>query len=260
MNRATKLLVIFALIIFLVWALEVNAMAWQAKPTGSYRIGSTEWINNQQEICAMLLKVDSPWTPEAVTGMMGNMQGESGMNPWRWQNDKYDPTLQMGYGLYGFTPASKYIGNPVAVKLPGYGPNLSTDKITAGASARDGAAQVAYMDAGNVGWVSSAWRTYWDKDTYADLYAMSQIYLRQYGNGTRITFEEFKSVDDVAAATWFFLACFEGPAVPNYSVRLDLAEEIAPYVGASNKIPAWLLFSFKKGGIYSGVYSWRGFA
>lgn len=260
MNNLTKILVILSIMFFMVWAMEVTAMAWQAKPTGGYAIGSTAWINNQQEICAMLLKPDSPWTPEAVTGMMGNMQGEGGMNPWRWQNDSYDPTLQMGYGLYGYTPASKYIGNSVAVKLPGYGPNLSTTGITAGASATDGAAQVAFMNNGNVGWVGTAWRTYWDKDTYANLYAMSQRYLQQYGDGTRITFEQFKEIDDVAAATWFFLACFEGPAVPNYSARLSYAERIAPYVGTSDKIPAWLLFSFKKGGIYSGVYAWRGFA
>lgn len=235
-----------------------KAMAWQAKPTGAYTIGSTSWINNTNEICAQLLTPDSPWTPEAVTGMLGNVQGESGMNPWRWQNDKYDPSHAMGYGLFGYTPASKYIGNPVAEKLPGYGPNLSTSGITQGASARDGAAQLTYMDNGNVGWMSTAWRTYWEPTEYPELYQLRQRYLDQYGTNGRITFEEFKSVDDYEAATFFFLACFEGPAVPNYQVRLNLAEQIAPYVGASKKFPAWLLFAYQKGGIYNGPYSWRG--
>lgn len=239
--------------IFVIWGNQ--AMAWQAKPSGGYSIGSTPWENNVNEICAQLLTPDSPWTPEAVTGMLGNVQGEGGMNPWRWQNDSYDPTHKMGYGLFGYTPASKYIGNSVAVKLPGYGPNLSTTKITAGASARDGAAQVTFMDDGNVGWMSSCWRTYWDPDTYPDLYELRGEILKKYGNGSQVTFQQFKQCEDLEACTFMFLACFEGPAVPNFSARMAYAERIQPYVGESHKFPAWLLFAYKKGGIYHGVWT-----
>ena len=249
-----SIIIFFAVLGIAIWRCP-HAMAWQAKPSGGYSIGSPPWENNVSEICAQLLKADSPWTPESVTGMLANVQGEGGMNPWRWQNDSYDPTHRMGYGLFGFTPASKYIGNSIAVKLPGYGPNLSTTTITTGASARDGAAQVEFMNEGNVGWVSSCWRTYWDPDDYPELYQLRQSCLDRYGNGSTISFNQFKECTDYADATFIFLACFEGPAVPNYSARLNYAEQIAPFVGASNRFPAWLLFAFRKGGIYHGIYN-----
>ena len=39
--------------------------------------------------------------------MMGNAYGESGWNPWRWQNDTYN--VNNGYGLFQYTPASGYL-------------------------------------------------------------------------------------------------------------------------------------------------------
>lgn len=49
----------------------------------------------------------SGWTIEAVSGMLGNMQSESTINPGIWQNlDPSNPEL--GYGLVQWTPSTKY--------------------------------------------------------------------------------------------------------------------------------------------------------
>ena len=48
------------------------------------------------------------WTPEAVAGLLGNMQSESGIIADRWESDKVGD-LARGYGLVQWTPATKYI-------------------------------------------------------------------------------------------------------------------------------------------------------
>lgn len=52
--------------------------------------------------------VSSGWTPEAVAGILGNMQHESSINPGRWQSDRVG-NLNGGYSLVQWTPASNYI-------------------------------------------------------------------------------------------------------------------------------------------------------
>lgn len=48
------------------------------------------------------------WTPEAIAGLLGNMEWESSINPGRWQSDR-PGALSSGYSLTQWTPASKYI-------------------------------------------------------------------------------------------------------------------------------------------------------
>lgn len=48
------------------------------------------------------------WSEEAVCGMLGNMQSESGIIADRWENDDAN-NLNGGYGLVQWTPATKYI-------------------------------------------------------------------------------------------------------------------------------------------------------
>lgn len=50
---------------------------------------------------------ENGWTIQAVSGMLGNMQSESTINPGIWQNlDPSNPEL--GYGLVQWTPSTKY--------------------------------------------------------------------------------------------------------------------------------------------------------
>ena len=48
------------------------------------------------------------WTPQAVCGMLGNMETESTINPGIWQNLDAGNT-SLGYSLVQWTPATKYI-------------------------------------------------------------------------------------------------------------------------------------------------------
>ena len=48
------------------------------------------------------------WTPEAIAGLLGNMQHESAINPGRWQSNKVG-AMSSGYSLVQWTPATKYI-------------------------------------------------------------------------------------------------------------------------------------------------------
>lgn len=48
------------------------------------------------------------WTVEAVSGMLGNMSSESGVNPGIFQSLKW-MNMSGGFGLTQWTPATKYI-------------------------------------------------------------------------------------------------------------------------------------------------------
>ena len=55
---------------------------WHAKPMGSYSMKSTEGNDNACLICSRLM-LDFGWTLEACCGMLGNIAGEGGLNPWQ---------------------------------------------------------------------------------------------------------------------------------------------------------------------------------
>ena len=218
-------------------------MAWQAKPHGYYGINSNEGHDNIDQIWNQM-QADN-YTTEAAAGAMGNVYAESGLNPWRWQSDTVN--LHAGYGLFQYTPASGYIN------LPGTTPNMSTTSVTPGASASDGARQVDCFLTNELGkWVSTAWRSYWDPTQYASLYAKRNQWLQQWGSGGHISMSEFAAITDLEAATFFFLACFEGPRVPSLGIRYSYAQTILDYLGGGGggggggNIKAWLLLKAKR--------------
>lgn len=193
-------------------------MSWNAKPSGGYTSMSLPWTQNVTEINNYLNSASYALTAQA--GLIGNAAWESGLNPWRWQGDSYNQSL--GYGLFQFTPGRDYITQCSGVS--GYGPNLSVTQITDGASPEDGLAQLRVMNSNQLGkWVSSCWRSYWDKTKYEVLYSLRTKILNQYGNGTTLSLSQFKTISLVEDATFAFMACFEGPAVPNLDDRYNLA-------------------------------------
>lgn len=193
-------------------------MAWHAKPAGAYTLGSADWIDNLN----MIIGLCPGWTAEAIAGMAGNMQHESGLNPWRWEGDSVGAIYGNGYGLPQFTPARDYIN------LPGATPNLSTSTTTTGASPDDGTRQMQAIDSDELGkWVSDCWRFQsWSTITYSGLYQYRNEILNLYGNGSSITFSQFKACNDVDACAFIWLACYEGPGVPNYTPRQNTARLI----------------------------------
>jgi len=124
---------------------QESASAWHTKNSGGYANSSQEAIDNATRIYDILSGYG--WTLNAVAGLLGNMCIESGLNPWRWQNDHIgastgSPWTSSGYGLVQFTPASKYINDSRAKSFDGYGPNFSDIP----GSVNDGSAQLEFVD------------------------------------------------------------------------------------------------------------------
>lgn len=138
---------------------------WHAKPTGSYRLGTTEGDDNAC-LMASVLMLNYGWTLEAVCGMLGNIAGEGGLNPWRWEGDNIlsvsqAATASTGMGLIGWTPCRKYT-TPNNIYFPewdlstfsGYGPNFSDQA----GNTRDGNAQTELIGKCMVG---AGHRNFW---------------------------------------------------------------------------------------------------
>ncbi len=196
-------------------------MPWYAKPSGYYGYGSTEGRANIAMMNGYFNGENFSLASQA--GIMGNAVAESGLNPWRWQNDTYN--RNSGYGLFQYTPAYGYLDN--CQDIAGYGPNLSTSSTTSGARPEDGWAQcVAFATDRLSKWVSYCWRDYWDRNTYSNLWQTRQQIVSTYGNGSSLTLAQFKTIPDVYMATFAFLACFEGPQVPNMQTRWESAAAI----------------------------------
>lgn len=193
-------------------------MAWNAKPKGAYYLNSLEAIDNLVEMRTFL--DGRGYTNAAMAGLMGNSYAESGLNPWRWQSDKYNTSN--GYGLFQYTPASSYLA--LQGEVEDFAPNLSVTQVTEGASPNDGRAQLIVFDNNTLGkWVSTCWRNYWDPNKYPELYALRASILEEYGSGGRLTLSQYRAMDKTYEATFAFLACFEGPAVPNMDTRYEYA-------------------------------------
>lgn len=84
---------------------------WRYEPTpvnewikGNRYLTIGEMQNNATIIFSDL--TSKGWTPEAVSGMLGNMQTESTINPGIWQNLTPNPNL--GWGLVQWTPSTNF--------------------------------------------------------------------------------------------------------------------------------------------------------
>lgn len=205
-------------------------MAFYCKPSGGYGILTPEGTNNVIEYDAYM---ENYTTQNNVVGQLCNIVEESGLNPWRWQDDTFD--LSMGYGLYQFTPASGYIN---LSGIPGHSPNMSTTQILGG-DPTDANGQM-YVFANNTlsKWVSRCWRKYWNVDNtwegaplYPALWVIRNRIVNTYGDGSSLSMAQFFSIDNYQDACFAFLACFEGPQVPNLDQRLSHANDIYTALG-----------------------------
>ena len=69
-------------------------------------LSSSQQIENAQLVANHFQGTD--WTREAISALCGNMAHESSLNPNVWEYG-YGHSLDRGYGLVQWTPASKYI-------------------------------------------------------------------------------------------------------------------------------------------------------
>lgn len=189
-------------------------MSWNAKPSGGYIFSSVENVENSMEIFNTLHEIG--WDTAAIAAVCANSMFEGGLNPWRWQNDTYSPTL--GYGMWQWTPSTGY------TSLPGATPNFSTTSVTPGATPEDGARQVQALYENNPAkWMTGCWRSYWDTGVYSEYYAKTRYIVGTWGSNGKITLDQFSQISDPSYAADCFLACFEGPGVPDYGEREEMA-------------------------------------
>ena len=196
-------------------------MAFYAKPSGGYTISSFEGSNNIIEAYNYLSQYG--YTKEAVAGMMGNVAAESGLNPWRWENNTVN--YNKGYGLFQFTPASGYI--PGCNSLQYYAPSLNTGSVDPSADPDDAKCQL-YVFATDYlhKWDTDCWRDPdWDPLQYPDLYAIRNNILFYYGSGTSLSVTQFAAITNVDDACFAFLGCYEKPLIPNYYTRRSYARD-----------------------------------
>ena len=194
---------------------------WYAKPSGAYAIESNEGKENIIEawqVCQAL-----GFSKESFCGMMGNSYAESGWNPWRWQNDKYN--VSDGYGLFQYTPASGYL-NEYGKIYPEFAPNLSTTSVTTGANASDGIAQLKAIE--NSGkYFGNETRTARIIGYYADCVNYQ-------------TLSNFKTINNIGGATVCWLGYFESPATIDDNVvrnRISYANKVKDIMDAITPTP-----------------------
>ena len=198
--------------------------SFDAKPSGGYAISSAEGTNNIKRIYDYLHA--EGYADGCIVGILGNVYGESALNPWLWENNTV--SYSHGYGLFQFTPASEYIN---ASWVPDWAPNLSVSQQSAGSDPDDAYGQLYCLVNDTFGkWVPYCWRNYWSQSDYPHLYDLRTYILNNYGNGSTITMSQFMDINDYEAACFAFLACYEGPAVPNYGTRLSYATTIKPII------------------------------
>lgn len=200
-------------------------MAWHGKPSGGYTMNSTEGTENIYEMHYMF--DNAGYTIESQAGIIGNVYNESALNVWRWQNDTVS-IYSGGYGLFQYTASDppnytdRYID--VCSSLPYYAPNMSTSSITAGANVTDAICQInVFLDNYLGKWHSTIWRSYWAED--ATLRAKVNNILTTWGNGSTLSMAQFARITNIEDATIAFLGAFEGPASPNYTVRVQSANQ-----------------------------------
>lgn len=123
-------------------------MGWHCQNGGAYSRTSFYAIDNAK--CTYDTLASLGWTFYPICALLGNMEYESGYNPWRWQGDtriastdSYHINNQTGhaYGLCQQDPAGKYINSTYAQMQYGYGPNF----LDISGNVNDGYAQLRYI-------------------------------------------------------------------------------------------------------------------
>lgn len=212
-------------------------MAWHVKATGAYGRQSNEALENAREIYGLLYSLG--WCLASVCALLGNVEHESGYNPWRWQSDVVLPvgdsrigtiggsSTAHAYGLCQQDPAAKYIYRQYAQSLPYFGPNYSNQT----GNTNDGDPQLRYIhwicsDPSGGEWQSSGgWGASY-KMPFADFIAntqnqslgfLTQTFFYGYERGT------WSDTRITAATYWYEVLGGEPPQPPTPPSGLDPA-------------------------------------
>lgn len=109
---------------------DLSGYQWYAKKYDGYDRNSPEAYSN----AVMIYQVFSSlgFTLNAIAGILGNLEQESGYNPWQWEGNEIRtstdymnaPSNRCGYGLFQYTPCYDYIGQSQAMSYNTYAPNF----------------------------------------------------------------------------------------------------------------------------------------
>lgn len=201
------------------------AITWHTQATAGYPKETAEAHDNAIAIASLLESLG--WSLPSACALIGNAQGESGLNPWRWESD-YVPTVAEayawtpaqlsvhGYGLFSFTYFTKYVD--YAMGYPGYGPNFA-DRT---GSNLDGQAQVLFMnDEIPNDWTHNQYGYYADDFSAIGVDISTFYYMtpQQFMAGTGYTLEQLVGA---------FELCYERPAdwaaANSYPFRVQTAQ------------------------------------
>ncbi|WP_430599930.1 hypothetical protein IGJ26_000989 [Enterococcus sp. AZ095a] len=127
------------------------------------------------------------WTQQAVSGLLGNIQSESGIIADRWESDIVG-NMSGGYGLVQWTPATKYI-------------NWAKENGLTYQNVISQCKRIEYEVTNNIQWFSNPQRP--------DL--------------SYISFKDFTELTDVSKAAEYFIAFYEHPLNPNQPARSQQA-------------------------------------
>ena len=187
-------------------------MSWQAERTGSFvnhitypdiqeSDYSNKAIQNINEITKFMR--DNHWTDEAIAGMLGNIEAESGFNPWRYYGDSV-AGQSIAYGLVQFHPPSYYIGGE-GVGKSGYAPSLGINNTQADdhASPSDGNAQCFVIN-------SETNTKYADKSSIMPAWDLSSV----------TTLADYKRCSDLETSTKAWLLNYETPSTDPATLEL----------------------------------------
>ena len=208
-------------------------MPWHCKNTGGYLKESTEAYDNA--LMAWGVMYSRGWSLLAFCGMWGNVQSESGYNPWRWQGDILlpvnDPRIYYqnshAYGLCQWDAASKYISGGVG--YAGYAPNFSDQP----GGQNDGTAQMNFLD---------------DTAVQSGQYFPNTAY-----PSTAVSYDTYKAITyptysyDWAARAWFHnyeRGTWDNARTTACQYWYETLQGITPPTPYGN-IPVWLLFKIK---------------
>ena len=184
-------------------------MSWTAR--NGY-LTAAEMAGNAQEVATFFLTLG--WSRNAIAAMLGNMQGESGINPGIWENlDPYNG----GYGLTQWTPYTK---------LSTWATGLGYTWIDNGPTQ---CKRIDYESVNNIQWFRN----------------------NEIGMDPPISFTEFSvSTLPINTLSNYFLWFYEHPSDPGAGTQAT-RQGYANYWDQNlnwnlTGIPVWMLFKFNK--------------
>lgn len=164
-----------------------------------------EMENNVQVIRSIVKYPPYNWSDEGLAAICGNMQNESGINPNRWENDTVN--YERGYGLVGWTPATKYINWAGADWATNYNKQIE--------------------------------RIQWEADNGTQWFSNDAAPALGFPLSPPITLSELlRSNENPSTLAWYFILYYEHPANPNQPNRAEDARSWYEFITGNPAPPA----------------------